>query len=52
MLTHDYNFENGSGALMFMYERHSVVHGRPWPLKGKYYAAWMHVNQAQLFNVD
>ena len=23
---------------MLMYESHSVVHGRPWPLKGKYYA--------------
>jgi prolyl 4-hydroxylase len=23
---------------MLMYKSHSVVHGRPWPLKGKYYA--------------
>ena len=23
---------------MLMYESHSVVRGRPWPLKGKYYA--------------
>jgi prolyl 4-hydroxylase len=23
---------------MVMYESHSVIHGRPWPLKGKYFA--------------
>ena len=30
-----YNVEVGDTP---MYESHSVVHGRHWPLKGKYYA--------------
>jgi hypothetical protein len=25
---------------MILYESHSVIHGRPYPLRGKYYANW------------
>ena len=32
-----YNVTMEVGGVL-MYESHSVVHGRHWPLKGKYYA--------------
>ena len=43
-----YNITMEVGDIVF-YESHSVIHGRPFPLKGRYYAVslvrvWMYVS--------